>query len=122
MHIKVIAQLCRTGPRVLLVFLCQFCEFLVCLAVDDGTLFNPADFALLSFYLEEPAVVLEHFKLLAVGDRRHAFADRSDTVVQVDLPRGHVNRFMLFTLKALAPCRQPHHAEQNQKACGMQQT
>ncbi len=99
----------------------KLCESVVRLAVDNGALFNPADFVLLGLYLDKAAAVFEDFKLLAVGHHGDAFADGGHAVMQIHLPRGDVNAVRILVLKALAPCGQPDkskHSEQARKLKG----
>jgi hypothetical protein len=72
MHVKVVAQGGRGDHRLLLVLIGQFSKLIAGLAVDDGALFNPADFVLFGFYPEEAASALHNFQFLPVGHLRHA--------------------------------------------------
>jgi hypothetical protein len=98
----------------------EFREFLVGLIVDDGAFFNPADFILLRLHFEKPAVVFENFELLAVGHQTYALTYGSKAVVQITLPRGHINSVVLLMLHALATRSQDDQAQHYQHVRAMQ--
>ncbi len=78
-------------------------------------LFDPANFFLLSLHFVEAAVVFEHFELLAVSDQCYAFADRSDAIVEIDLPHRYIYVIVLFVTQALAGGGENGDKEQHNK-------
>ena len=116
MHVEIVAQSGGGGSWILLVILGELGESVVCLAVDDGAFFNPADLVLLGLYLDKAAAVFEDFKLLAVGDHGDALADGGHAVMQIHLPRGDVHAIVIFVLKALAARGQPNKSEHSDQA------
>jgi hypothetical protein len=47
--------------------------------------------------------MLEHFERLAVHYLGHAIGNGGNPVMEIDLPRGNVNRLLLAGMEALAP-------------------
>jgi hypothetical protein len=72
------------------------------LGVNDGALFNPADFVLLGLDLEEAAAVLEHFQLLAVDHHAYTIGDGGYAVMKVRLADGDVDRLMQHMVETRA--------------------
>jgi len=102
MQINVVAQRSGGHHRVVLVLDAKLLKGLERLAVDDRTLFNPADFLFLGLYFQKAAAGLEHFQRLAVDDLGHAIRDGGHAVMQVRLPRKDVHRVVTFVAQAVA--------------------
>ena len=68
-------------------------------AVNHGPLFNPADLVFFGLYLEEAAVVFEHFERLAVDHLGHAIGDGGYPVMEVHLTGGDVDHVVLLMVK-----------------------
>jgi hypothetical protein len=66
------------------------------LAVDDGALFDPADFVFFALHPQKPASVFEDFERLPI----HNFADPvgygRNTIFEISLPDGDIDRLMPF--------------------------
>ena len=85
------------------------------LAVDHGPLFNPAGLVLLGRDFQETASVFQHLERLAVDHLGHTIGDGGHAVVQVHLPHGNVDGFVMHMAKARAPGGKRKEREQEQQ-------
>jgi hypothetical protein len=76
---------------------------IVCLAVDNRALFDPADLVFFSPHFEESAAVLKNLERLPVHDLSHALRNGCNAVVKIHLARRDVDGFVLLMAKAAAP-------------------
>ena len=96
MQIDVVAQRTRCDHRILLMLRSQVRKAVVGLGVDDGALFDPADFVLLRLHPQKSASVFEDFERLPVHNFAYAIGYGCNAIMKVHLPGGDVDRLMQF--------------------------
>ncbi len=77
-------------------------ESVVSVAIDDGTLFNPADLVLVCLHLEKSPVALQNLKRLSIHDFGHTLRNCRYPVVEIHLPRRNVDGFIFLVAKVAA--------------------
>jgi hypothetical protein len=87
---------------------------MIALRIDDGALFNPADFVLIRLYPQKAASVLQHFELLSVDDLADAIGNGGHAIMQVHLPGGNIDGLMLLAAQPVATCIEEKNAGQKQ--------
>ncbi len=70
-HVEIVAQGCGCCNGCILVLVSQLRKAVVDLFIDDGMLFDPANFAFFGFHMQKAAAVLNDFKRLPVCDLYH---------------------------------------------------
>jgi hypothetical protein len=101
-QVDVVAEAACGHHRILLVLLGELGESVVVLGVDDGALFDPANFVSSGLYAEKPAAMLENFEGFAVCDHTNAIGDGGNAVVKVHLPCGDIDSLVLLVAQAIA--------------------
>ena len=111
MHGQIVAQGGRGGHGVVFVLIGQLHKSLVGFRIDDRPLFDPPNLVFVRFDFVEAPVVVEHFKLLAIGDLANAVGDRSDAVMQVRGAYRDVNFIVVHVPEAVASGQQRERAQ-----------
>ena len=101
-QVHVIAKHGGGHHGILLVLVGKLRKCVVELAVDHRVFFDPPDLVLLRLYLEEAAAVFQHLERLPVGHLADAIRNRRHPIMQIHLPRRHVDRVMLLVMKLFA--------------------
>ena len=109
MQVDFIAQATGCNHWILLVLRREILKRFVLVGVNDSSLFEPANFILFGLYPQKAASVLEHLERLTIHHLAHSVGNGCHSVMQIHLPGGDVDHFMLlFPQPVTSRCKEKH--------------